>query len=198
MIREFFITCFLKFLRSLPASLSYRSLIRGNRPPLLSVHSILHMLPKMPRLISLFIFHWLINSASSNSWYGTKTCCRRSTLAKSLCHLMTGLLISRLGRKGHLVLINQATKSVYILIFLFYQLTTFVLQPITLSLVSARLGTPSTGSVQIKLGFVSTSDAQNLLEFDEIFTELIKCSRPSLVSAPPVSFLIYLLIFLHM
>ena len=146
------------------------------------------MLPKMPRSISLFIFPWLIKSASLNSLYGTKICCRRNTLAKSLCHLMIGSLISRLGIKGHLVLINQATKSVYILIFLFHQLITFVLQPITLSLVSARVGTPSTGSVQIKLGFVPTSDTQNLLEFDEIFTELIKCSRPSLVSAPPVSF----------
>jgi phosphatidylserine decarboxylase len=62
------------------------------------------------------------------------------------------------------------------------------LQPITLSLVSTRVGTPSTGSVQIKLGFVPTSNTQNLLEFDEIFTELMKCSQPSLVSAPPVSF----------
>lgn len=186
-IREFFITCFLKFLKSLPASLSYQSLIQGNKPPLLSVHSILRMLPKMPPSISLFIFLWLINSASSNSLYGTKICCQRNTLAKSLCHLMIGSLISRLVSKGHLVLINQATKSVYILIFLFRQLI-FVLQSITLSLVSARVGTPSTGSVQIKLGFVPTSDTQNLLEFDEIFTELIKCSRPSLVSAPPVSF----------
>ena len=84
-------------------------------------------------------------------------------------------------------MINQATLSVYILIFLFHQLI-FVLQSITHSLVSARVGTPSTGTVQIKLGFVPTSDAQNLLEFDEIYTELIKCSRPSLVSALAVSF----------
>ena len=108
-------------------------------------------------------------------------------MAKSLCHLMIGSLINRLGSKGRLVSINQATMSAYILIFSFRQLI-FVLQPFTLSLVSARVGTPSTGSVQIKLGFVPTSDIQNLLEFDEIFTELIKCSRPSLVSAPPVSF----------
>ena len=84
-------------------------------------------------------------------------------------------------------MINQATLSVYILIFLFHQLI-FVLQSITHSLLSARVGTPSTGTVQIKLGFVPTSDAQNLLEFDEIYTELIKCSRPSLVSALAVSF----------
>ena len=100
---------------------------------------------------------------------------------------MIGSLINRLGSKGLLVLINQAIKSVYILIYLISQLI-FVLQSFTLPLVSARVGTPSTGSVQIKLGFVPTSDSQNLLEFDEIFTELVKCSRPSLVSAPPVSF----------
>ena len=84
-------------------------------------------------------------------------------------------------------MINQATLSVYILIFLFHQLI-FVLQSITHSLLSARVGTPSTGTVQIKLGFVPTSDAQNLLEFDEIYTELIKCSQPLLVSALAVSF----------
>ena len=185
-IREFFITCFLMFLTSLLASLSYQSLIQGNKPTLLSVHSIQHMLPKMPPSISLFIFLWPINSASSNSLYGTKICCPRITLAKSLCHLMIGSLTNRLESKDHLVLINQATKSVYILIFLFHRLI-FVFKSITLSLVSTRGGTPSTGTVQIKLGFVPTSDTQNLLEFDEIFTELVKCSRPSLVSAPPVS-----------
>ena len=73
------------------------------------------------------------------------------------------------------------------MIFLFCQLI-FFLQSITLSLVSARVGTPSTGSIQIKLGFVPSPDTQNLLEFDEIFTELTKCSRRSLVSAPAVSF----------
>ena len=110
------------------------------------------------------------------------------SLAKSLCHLMIGSLISRQGSKGHLDLINQATKSVHIFNLFVQSSYIFVLQSITLSLVSARVGTPSTGSVQIKLGFVPTSDTHNLLEFDEIFTEIIKCSRPSLVSAPPVSF----------
>ncbi len=43
------------------------------------------------------------------------------------------------------------------------------------------------GSVQVKLGFVSPPKTQILLEFDEIFSELIRRSRPSLVSAPPVS-----------
>jgi phosphatidylserine decarboxylase len=72
----------------------------------------------------------------------------------------------------------------------FCYLTSFfvVLQSISLNLVSARASTLSTGSVRIKLGFTPTSNTHNLLEFDEIYTELIKCSRPSLVSAPPVSF----------
>ena len=112
MIREFFIACFLMFLKSLPALLSYQSLIQGNKPPLLSVHSIRRMLPKMPPSNSLFIFLWLKNSASSNSLCGTRICCRRNTLAKLLCHLMIGSSISRMGSKGHLVLINQATQSV--------------------------------------------------------------------------------------
>lgn len=77
---------------------------------------------------------------------------------------------------------NQVSR--YLQSFIF---TRLILQSISLDLVSTRASTPSTGSVQIKLGFVSSPDSRNLLEFDEIFTELIKCSRPSLVSAPPVS-----------
>ncbi|KAF9461635.1 phosphatidylserine decarboxylase-domain-containing protein [Collybia nuda] len=57
--------------------------------------------------------------------------------------------------------------------------------PFTLPLVSTRAGTPVTGSVQVKLGFVSPPNTSNVMEFDEIFTELIRRSRPSLVSAPP-------------
>lgn len=52
---------------------------------------------------------------------------------------------------------------------------------------STRANTPGTGSIQLKLGFVPTPNSQNLMEFDEIFSELVKRSRPSLVSAPPVS-----------
>jgi phosphatidylserine decarboxylase len=76
---------------------------------------------------------------------------------------------------------DQQGNNVSFFYLIFLSELIFVLQPITLSLVSARVGTPSTGTIQIKLGFVPTSDAQNLLKFDEIFTELIKCSRPSLV-----------------
>jgi len=58
-------------------------------------------------------------------------------------------------------------------------------ESISLIIVSTRPNTPSTGSVQIKSGFVPISDTQSLMEFDEIFSELVKSSRPSLVSAPP-------------
>jgi len=110
----------------------------------------------------------------------------KESLGEVALHLMIGslTLISRLGSKGHLVLINQATKSVYTLIFLFCQLT-FVLQPITLSLVSAREGTPSTSSVQV---FFPLPIHRIYLNSMETFAGLIKCSRSSLVSAPPVSF----------
>jgi phosphatidylserine decarboxylase len=56
----------------------------------------------------------------------------------------------------------------------------------SLDVISTREGTPNSGTIQIKLGFVPTANAQNLMEFDEIYSEFVKRSRPSLVSAPPV------------
>ncbi|KJA14260.1 hypothetical protein HYPSUDRAFT_59467 [Hypholoma sublateritium FD-334 SS-4] len=58
------------------------------------------------------------------------------------------------------------------------------LQPFTLDLVSTRARTPTAGKITIKLGFATTS-SNNLMDFDEIYGELVKRSRPSLVSAPP-------------
>ncbi|EGO24192.1 hypothetical protein SERLADRAFT_361384 [Serpula lacrymans var. lacrymans S7.9] len=52
-------------------------------------------------------------------------------------------------------------------------------------LISTRASTHGSGSVQIKLGFVPAPNTTNLMEYDEVFAELIKRSRPSLVSAPP-------------
>ncbi|PPQ82724.1 hypothetical protein CVT25_009350 [Psilocybe cyanescens] len=57
--------------------------------------------------------------------------------------------------------------------------------PFTLPLVSTRTSTPSQGRIMIKLGLVRTLDAQNLKEFGDIYGELIKRSRLSLVSVPP-------------
>ncbi|KIJ60324.1 hypothetical protein HYDPIDRAFT_177428 [Hydnomerulius pinastri MD-312] len=58
----------------------------------------------------------------------------------------------------------------------------------SLNLVSTRATTHASGSVQIKLGFVSPPNTQSLMGFEEVFAELIKRSRPSLVSAPPTKF----------
>ncbi|KAH7926361.1 hypothetical protein BV22DRAFT_1009230, partial [Leucogyrophana mollusca] len=55
------------------------------------------------------------------------------------------------------------------------------------NLVSTRASTHVSGSVQIKLGFVPAPGTHSAMEFDEVFEELVKRSRPSLVSAPPVS-----------
>ncbi|KJA25211.1 hypothetical protein HYPSUDRAFT_214202 [Hypholoma sublateritium FD-334 SS-4] len=56
--------------------------------------------------------------------------------------------------------------------------------PFTLDLVSTHAGTPNAGKITIKLGFATTS-SHNVLEFDEIYRELVKRSCPSLISAPP-------------
>ncbi|KAL0953106.1 hypothetical protein HGRIS_004377 [Hohenbuehelia grisea] len=57
-------------------------------------------------------------------------------------------------------------------------------QPFSLNLVSTRANTNATGSVQIKLGFVAPPNTQDV-DFDEVFSEFVKRTRPSLVSAPP-------------
>ncbi|KAF9486943.1 C2-domain-containing protein [Pleurotus eryngii] len=47
-----------------------------------------------------------------------------------------------------------------------------------------RANTHATGSVKVKLGFVSLNPAIPV-DFHDVFSELVKRSRPSLVSAPP-------------
>ncbi|KAI0671294.1 phosphatidylserine decarboxylase-domain-containing protein [Trametes maxima] len=56
---------------------------------------------------------------------------------------------------------------------------------ISRNLVSTRNSTPATGSIQIKLGFVTPPNTTSLMDFAEIYSELVKRTRPSLVSAPP-------------
>ncbi|KAF7971904.1 hypothetical protein HWV62_19467 [Athelia sp. TMB] len=58
-------------------------------------------------------------------------------------------------------------------------------QPYTVNLVSSRASTPATGTVQIKVGFVNTPGTLALMEFKDVYKELVRRSRPSLVSAPP-------------
>ncbi|TFK17463.1 hypothetical protein FA15DRAFT_676048 [Coprinopsis marcescibilis] len=56
----------------------------------------------------------------------------------------------------------------------------------SLDLLSTRANTAATGSVQIRLGFVSPPGAQHTQEsFGAIFNTLVKSTRPSLVSVPP-------------
>ncbi|KAM6490742.1 Phosphatidylserine decarboxylase domain containing protein [Amanita muscaria] len=63
--------------------------------------------------------------------------------------------------------------------------------PFSIPLESTRANTPSMGSVQIKLGFVSPPNTTNLMDFKEVHRELknreAKCvkGRASWVSAPP-------------
>ncbi|CAL1717452.1 unnamed protein product [Somion occarium] len=56
---------------------------------------------------------------------------------------------------------------------------------ISLNILSTRTSTQASGSIQIKLGFERPPGVANLMEFSEVYTELVKLSRPSLVSAPP-------------
>jgi hypothetical protein len=60
-------------------------------------------------------------------------------------------------------------------------------KPFSAKLVSTRASTHATGTVEIKLGFVAPPNTLQPCDFAEIFDDLVKRSRPSLVSAPPVS-----------
>ncbi|EKM58743.1 uncharacterized protein PHACADRAFT_253246 [Phanerochaete carnosa HHB-10118-sp] len=57
--------------------------------------------------------------------------------------------------------------------------------PFTFNVVSTRSSTHATGTIQVKLGFVQPPDAVAHRNFHGIYTDLVKLSRPSLVSAPP-------------
>ncbi len=59
-------------------------------------------------------------------------------------------------------------------------------QMISKPVISTRNSTPATGNVQVKLGFVSSPNTAALMDFEEIYSELVKRTRRSLVSAPPV------------
>ncbi|KXN83931.1 Ras GTPase-activating protein 4 [Leucoagaricus sp. SymC.cos] len=59
--------------------------------------------------------------------------------------------------------------------------------PFTVPLVSTRSNTPASGTISLKLGFITPpNNTQSALSFQDVFNELNKRSRPSLVSAPPV------------
>ncbi|KZP07697.1 hypothetical protein FIBSPDRAFT_278982 [Athelia psychrophila] len=58
-------------------------------------------------------------------------------------------------------------------------------QPYDVPLVSTRASTPATGTAQITLGFVNSPGMLALMELRDVYNELVRRSRPSLVSAPP-------------
>ncbi|KAG0700175.1 phosphatidylserine decarboxylase-domain-containing protein [Suillus ampliporus] len=58
-------------------------------------------------------------------------------------------------------------------------------KPRSVNLVSTRANTHASGMAVIKLGFVAPPGAQSAMDFERVFAELVRRSRPSLVSAPP-------------
>jgi phosphatidylserine decarboxylase len=60
-------------------------------------------------------------------------------------------------------------------------------KPFETPILSTRASTPPTGTMQLKLGFAPPPGAQAPIDFDAMYHELVKLSRPSLVSAPPTA-----------
>jgi hypothetical protein len=59
-------------------------------------------------------------------------------------------------------------------------------QPFSVNLISSHATTTAGGTMHIKLGFVHPPNLTSPPSFEETYKALIKRSRPSLVSAPPV------------
>lgn len=75
-------------------------------------------------------------------------------------------------------------------------LTRYVRQPIMVPLISTRNNTAAVGALEVKVGFVQVPD-MTPVDFAEVYDDLVKRSRPSLVSAPPVSSLLPALFLLR-
>ncbi|KAI0337278.1 hypothetical protein BDW22DRAFT_969139 [Trametopsis cervina] len=58
-------------------------------------------------------------------------------------------------------------------------------KPFSLNVLSTRTSTPSSGTIQVKLGFVPAPNSSTQPKFDAIYADFLKLARPSLVSAPP-------------
>ena len=83
-------------------------------------------------------------------------------------------------------LMTRITRCVPVVSAALRDLGGFTSQPFSVNLVSTRASTIAAGTVQIKLGFVVPLQTNSCLDFDEVFAELTRRSRPSLVSAPLV------------
>ncbi|RXW20222.1 hypothetical protein EST38_g5632 [Candolleomyces aberdarensis] len=57
-------------------------------------------------------------------------------------------------------------------------------KPLSLNLLSSKSNTVATGSIQLKLGFTPPPNTESLMEWEAVYRELVKRSRPSIVSAP--------------
>ncbi|KAJ2911980.1 hypothetical protein MD484_g8436, partial [Candolleomyces efflorescens] len=57
-------------------------------------------------------------------------------------------------------------------------------KPFSLHLLSSKSNTIATGSIQLKLGFALPPNTESLMEWEAVYRELVKRSRPSIVSAP--------------
>lgn len=86
------------------------------------------------------------------------------------------MLLTLTIRTTRCVLINQTLVST---------LSSQCKQPLTARIVSTRTNSPAKGTVQIKLGFAQPPNITNLMEYSEVYSQLVKIARPSLVSAPP-------------
>lgn len=67
----------------------------------------------------------------------------------------------------------------------------YLYQPFSVNLLSTRASIQASGTMQVKLGFVDAANPQSLMDFKDVYAELVRRSRPSLVSAPPVRFFFF-------
>lgn len=79
-----------------------------------------------------------------------------------------------------IILKSSPQKGILTLYFVFFT------QPFSVNLISSRATTNATGTMHIKVGFVHPPNLTTQPNFTETYDALIKRSRPSLVSAPPV------------
>ena len=96
-------------------------------------------------------------------------------------------MVSFVG-KAHWGLMILTIRCVISLVFwgLYFIYAIFVLQPFSANLVFTRASTHAMGTMQIKLGFVEAPQTNWLMDFNEVYAELVRHSKPSLISAPPV------------
>ncbi len=139
----------------------------------------------MRRLTFLSTFLSPINSVCSSLSYGTRTCSGRSIWVNMHCHWMNGseemflpLMIWIIRCVATCSSLHRNRRNT--------NRSFFPTQPFSVNLISSRATTNATGTMHIKVGFVHPPNLTIRPDFVETYNALIKRSRPSLVSAPPV------------